>query len=42
MRSNAVGGGGVTYFNLGVGWCGYDASTLEEFADLALGKKIYF
>ena len=22
-----LGGGGVTYFKLGVGWCSYDAST---------------
>jgi hypothetical protein len=34
MRSNAVGGGGVTYFKLGVGWCSYDASTSEHFAIL--------
>jgi hypothetical protein len=27
MRSNAVGGGGVLYFKLGVGRCSYDAST---------------
>jgi hypothetical protein len=30
MRSNAVGGG-VTYFELGVGWCSYDASTSVPF-----------
>ncbi len=27
MRSNGVGGGGLLYFKLGVGWCSYDAST---------------
>jgi hypothetical protein len=27
MRSNAVGGGGILYFKLGVGRCSYDAST---------------
>ncbi len=30
MRSNAVGGGGVLYFKLGVGRCSYDASTTSE------------
>ncbi len=29
MRSKDVGGGGVTYFKLGVGWCSYDASTVS-------------
>jgi hypothetical protein len=31
MRRNALGGGGVTYFKLGVGWCSYDASTEGHF-----------
>jgi hypothetical protein len=26
-----LGGGGVTYFKLGVGWCSYDASTEGHF-----------
>jgi hypothetical protein len=29
MRSNAVGGGGNSYFMLGVGGCNYDASTVS-------------
>jgi hypothetical protein len=30
MRSNAVGGGGLMYSELGVGWCSYDASTVLD------------
>ena len=36
MRSNAVGGGGgLLYFELGVGWCSYDASTNYNFVEVS-------
>ncbi len=40
MRSNAVGGGGNSYFMLGVGGCNYDASTIST-CEL-IDKKLIF
>ncbi len=42
MRSNAVGGGGVLYFKLGVGRCNYDASTIAPLSNAEQNKVCSF
>jgi hypothetical protein len=42
MRSNAVGGGGVLYFKLGVGRCSYDASTRSLYIERKGSELVWY